>query len=95
MKVCRNTEVFLYADDAELHASSTDINEAERLVNEDLNNITYWWRKNGLISNHKKCEVMLIGTRNSIATSRDLEIFLDGELLKQTNSEISRGAHRS
>ena len=30
--------------------------------------------------------VTLIGTKNTIATSRDLEIFLDGELLKQTNS---------
>ena len=30
---------------------------------------------------------MLIGTRNTISTSRDLEIFLDGELLKQTISE--------
>ena len=35
-KVCRNTEVFLYADDTEPHASST-----ERLVNEDLTNIAY------------------------------------------------------
>ena len=44
-------------------------------------------RQNGLISNHKKCEVMLIGTRNTIAISRDLvQIFLDGELLKQTIS---------
>lgn len=30
---------------------------------------------------------MLIGTRNTISTSRDFEIFLDGELLKQTISE--------
>ena len=92
-KVCRNTEVFLHADDTELHAISTYINEAERLVNEDLTNIAYWWRQNGLISNRKKCEVMLIGPRNAIATSRDLEILLDGELLKQTNSVKYLGLH--
>ena len=32
-KVCRNTNVFLYADDTELHATSSEINIAERLVN--------------------------------------------------------------
>ena len=31
--------VFLYADDTELHATSLEINIAERLVNEDLTNI--------------------------------------------------------
>ena len=85
-KVCRNTNVFLYADDTELHATSSEINIAERLVNEDLTNIANWWRQNGLISNHKKCEVMLIGSRHTTTTSRDLEISLDGNLLKQTNS---------
>ena len=42
-KVSWNTEVFLYADDTEVHASSTDINEAERSVSEDLTNIAHWW----------------------------------------------------
>ena len=36
---------------------------------------------------------MFIGTRNSIATSPDLEIFLDGELLKHTNSVKYLGVH--
>ena len=77
---------FLYADDTEIHASSMDIDEAECSVNEDLARVSDWWRQNGLISNHKKCEVILIGTRNTVATSRDLQIFLDGKQLRQTNS---------
>ena len=53
-------------------------------------------RQNGLISNHKKWEVMLIGTRNTIAISRDLvKIFLDAELLKQTISVKYLKVHRS
>ena len=36
---------------------------------------------------------MLIGTRNTIATSRDLEIFQDGELLKQTDCVKYLGVH--
>ena len=63
-----------------------DIDEAERSANEDLARVSDWWRQNGLISNHKKCEIMLIGTRNTVATSRDLQIFLDGKQLRQTNS---------
>ena len=34
-KICGNTEVFLYADNTKLHASPTDMNEAERSVNEN------------------------------------------------------------
>ena len=39
-----------------------------------------------MISNYKKCEVLLIGSRYTTTTSHDLQIFLDGKLLKQKNS---------
>ena len=89
---CLNTKLFLYADDTELHATSSEINIAERLVNEDLSNIANWWRQNGLISNPKKCEVMLIGSRHNTTTSRDLQISPDGKLLKQTNNVKYHGS---
>ena len=63
-------------------------------VNGDFTNIAYWWRQNGLISYHKKCEVMLIGTRNSIATSYDF--FLDGKLDGvHIDHNLSRNMHNS
>ena len=36
---------------------------------------------------------MLIATKNTIVSSRDFETFLDGELLKQTNSMKCLGVH--
>lgn len=37
---------------------------------------------------------MLIATKNTIVSSRDLETFLDGELLRQTNSMKCLGVHK-
>jgi hypothetical protein len=82
--VCENSNTFLYADDTEIHPSSKDIGIAERCVNEDLTQVDDWLSRNGLISNHKKSEVMLIGSRYAISNARDLQITLSGKILKQS-----------
>ena len=46
--------VSLYADDAEMHSSSKDIDLAEHNVNKDLRSIQHWFCRNGLIYNTKK-----------------------------------------
>jgi hypothetical protein len=43
-----------------------------------------WWNQNGLISNHKKCEAMLIGSRYTVKNTRELQIILDGNPMKQS-----------
>ena len=55
-----DSEVVLYADDTEIHASAKDVSAAEKRVNKDLKSTATLWNQNGLISNHKKCEAMLI-----------------------------------
>ena len=82
--VCENSNTFLYADDTEIHSSSKDIGIAERCVNEDLTQVDDWLSRNGLISNHKKSEVMLIGSRYAISNARDLQVTLSGKTLKQS-----------
>ena len=67
------------------HASSKDISVAEQRVNEDLAHIDVWLDQNGLISNNKKTEVMLIGSRHSVTNTRDLNIHLGGKVLKQSD----------
>jgi len=67
-------DVILYADDTEFHASSNDVGAAEQCVSDDLNQVSVWLRWNGLISNHKKSEAMLVGSRHSAANSRDLQV---------------------
>ena len=66
------------------NGSSKDINIAEQCVNEDLKHIDSWLDQYGLISNHKKTEVMVIGSRYSVANARDLHVKLNGEILKQS-----------
>ena len=61
---CKSSDVVLYADDTEIHVSSKDVNIAEQCVNQDLSQIDAWLKRNGLISNHKKSEAMLIGSRH-------------------------------
>ena len=54
------------------------------LQNGDFNQVSVWLRHNGLINNHKKSEAMLVGSRYSVANTRDLQVKLDGKLLKQS-----------
>jgi hypothetical protein len=68
----------------EIHSSLKDVGIAERCVNEDLTQVDDWLSRNGLISNHKKSEVMLIGSRYAISNTQDLQITLSGKILKQS-----------
>ena len=85
-KACENCDVVLYADDTELYASSRDVSIAEQRVNNDLGRIDEWLTQNGLISNTKKSEAMLIGSRPTVNNTRKLQIVLDGKLLKQSDN---------
>ena len=82
---CTESEVVLYADDTEIHASAKDISVAEDCVNKDLASAVSWWNQNGLISNHKKCEAMLIGSKYAVKNTRPLQIVLDGKTMKQSD----------
>ena len=73
-----DSEVVLYADDMEIHASAKDVSAAEKRVNKDLKSTATWWNQNGLISNHKKCEAMLIGSKHAVKNTRALQIILNG-----------------
>ena len=75
----------LYADDTEIHASAKDISVAENRVNKDLASTVSWWNQNGLNSNHKKCEAMLIGSKHAVKNTRPLQIVLDGKSMKQSD----------
>ena len=74
LNACQKSKGSLYADDTELYATSKDINIAEQCVNEDLKHIDSW-----------KTEVMVIGSRYSVANARDLHVKLNGEILKQSD----------
>ena len=86
--VCKDSESALYEDDTEIHErryrnpSSKDIDVAEQPVNQDFASIVMWWNQNCLISNHKKCEAMLIGSRYTVMNTREFQIIFDGNPMK-------------
>ena len=43
------------------------------------------FNQNWLISNHKKCEAMLIGSKHAVKNTRPLQIVLDGKSMKQSD----------
>ena len=88
LNACQKSKGSLYADDTELYATSKDISIAKQYVNEDLKHIDSWLDQYGLISNHKKTEVMVIGSRYSVANARDLHVKLNGEMLKQSDHTL-------
>ena len=90
--VCEDSETALYADDTKVHASAKDIDVAEEQMNQVLTYIVTWWKQNGLINNHKKCEVMLIGSRYTV--KRKLQVILEGNIMKQTTFQGSRSLCR-
>lgn len=78
-----NCDVVLYADVTEILASSKDVGTAERNVNQDLERVSDWLAQNSLISNYKKSEAMLIGSKHAVRNARKLRIILDGKPLRQ------------
>lgn len=81
---CTDCEVVLYTDDMKIHASAKDVSAAEKQVNKDLESTVTRWNKNGWISNHKKCEAMLI-SKYTIKNTRVLQSILDGKPMKQSD----------
>ena len=81
---CKNSQVALFADDTEVHASVKDISVAEQCINQDLVGISSWWNQNMMISNHKKCKTMLIGSKHTAKNTIELQIILDGNQMKQS-----------
>ena len=80
---CKSCDIVLYADDTGIHTSSKDVKIAEQYVNEDLGRVTDRLSTDGLICNHKKSEAILIGSKHAVKNAPDLQIIMDGRLLKQ------------
>ena len=93
--VCKDSESALYADDTEIHATSKDIDVAEQRVNQDFASIVVWWNLDCLISNHKKCEAMLIGSRYTVMNTREFQIIFDGNPMKLSEyyKNLGLGVH--
>ena len=83
--VVAHSHINLFADDTEVHASSNTIQEVKILLQQDVNSVVEWFKKNKLIVNLIKCCCMIISTNRNLV-GKDLDIFIDGEKLMQVQS---------
>ena len=64
--IIENCDTFLYADDTVLVTSASNIHDAHRSLQHDLDNITNWCKGNRLSLNIKKTKSMIFGTRHRV-----------------------------
>ena len=69
-----HVKVSMYADDTALYAVSNDIDDLIAKINEDLANVNNWLAQNKLSLNVAKTEFMLMGSRQRLATIKDVDI---------------------
>ena len=75
----------LYADDAELHCSHSDLHVVGTCLQSDLDAVAAWLRSSSLCLNVGKSNYMLIGSRQRVA-NKSLHVSVGGNRLTQVNS---------
>ena len=83
--VIKDSLLDLYADDAKLYCSHSDVCVVESLLQSDLNAMACWLCSSQLSLNIVKSSSMLIGSRQRIA-NKSLNVSIGGTLLAQVNS---------
>ena len=83
--VVKYSKLDLYADDAELHYSHSDVHMMESRIQMDLDALTLWLQSSRLCLNVIKSKCMLVGSRQKIM-SKSFNVSVGGALLTQVNS---------
>ena len=82
------SEIDSYADDTTVTQVGRSIQEIELRLNQDCQKISQWMKANKLKMNPGKTHVLLIGTQRRLAAqNRPLEVCIDGEVIKNTDSK--------
>ena len=87
-KPLQSSRIITYADDTVIFTSSNNFDVIERNLNDDINNLATWFRKNELIINLKKgkTETMIFGTakRLSRLQGKQLDLMINGLPINST-----------
>ena len=84
--VVHRCKIALYADDTALFFAGRDIQTIQSALQEDLNAVGEWFSLNRLLVNCDKTNVMLFGSKQRLARSQGLSLFLLGKLLELSNT---------
>ena len=72
----RNCKVSLYADDTVLYTSHSDLETATRLLQQDLNALNSWCKKNKVTINCKKTKYCIFGMKSTIKRSNNTDTII-------------------
>ena len=83
-------KIVLYADDNAPFFAGRNIHTIHLALQEDLNAVGEWFSLNRLLINCDKTNVMLFASKQRLARSQGLSLFLLGKLPELSNTEILR-----
>ena len=86
LSVVHRCKIVLYADDTVLFFAGRNIQTIQSALQEDLNAVGEWFSLNRLLVNCNKTNVMLFGSKQRLARSQGLSLFLLGKLLELSNT---------
>ena len=72
--VSPNTTVSMYADDTAMYATCKNVNELNRVLNNDLCNVSKWLARNKLSLNVAKTELIILGSRQRLSQINEGEL---------------------
>ena len=72
--VSTNTNVSMYADDTSMYAICKNVNEINRVLNNDLCNVSNWLAGNKLSLNVAKTELIIIGSKQRLSQMDEGEL---------------------
>ena len=84
--VVHRCKTVFYADDTALFFAGSTIQTIQLALEEDLNAVGEWFSLNRLLVKCDKTNVMLFGSKQRLARSQGLSLFLLGKLLELSNT---------
>ena len=82
-----------YADDAAVHTSGKTKYGVEAKLQHDGNKTKQWGKQNKMNMHYEKTSCMLIGTRHSTQHSQELDIYIDGDKIKNVTKQKLLGIY--
>ncbi len=79
----------MFADDSTLHTQKKTVEELERELNVDLENISAWCKSNKMATNTTKTHSMLVTTWQKLLhlDKKEMEVYYEGQKLENSESE--------
>lgn len=90
--IVKNCQANLYADDTEIHSSSTSLATLQSQIQEDLDSVTTWMSSNRLSLNATKTVSMLIGPYQKVK-NHSLDVTLNNTKICSVSSTKYLGLH--